>query len=349
MKKIAASAQIVNESGQAVSGSTVVLQTFKLANAKWVKLASAKSSPRGSWRIDQPLELSDRFFAPILRLVEERRPTPRVLTQQCQLKYNAADQTLRADFGSVKRVDISVVVPSTPRLRDSFDAEVLRFRSNEAAMLSKIARKDQLLVANTLELNSVKRRVGELQADLSRVKLDETRLRSENQRFVEEARREAPIGDIATNIGTQVDAANRQLKENQRPYRFGRVQLDLKGTVSSDGQKMSMAKFVDLEKLKSGVTFPGVNLELIPERAPTTASATVKVPDVTGLTETAVRRVLQAFGLRLEKVDKSVASRSKHAIGQSIQQLPGSGSDLPRNQSVLVVFAAETPPTENES
>jgi hypothetical protein len=198
-------------------------------------------------------------------------------------------------------------------------------------------------------LNSVKRRVGELKADLSRVTLDETRLRSENQRFVEEARREAPIGDIATNIGTQVDAANRQLKENQRPYRFGRVQLDLKGTVSSDGQKMSMAKFVDLEKLKSGVTFPGVNLELIPEKAPTTASATVKVPDVTGLTETAVRRVLQAFGLRLEKVDKSVASGSKHAIGQSIQQLPGSGSDLPRNQSVLVVFAAEAPPTENES
>ena len=216
-------------------------------------------------------------------------------------------------------------------------------------MRSTIILKDQQLSANRGELTSAKRNIEELQADLSRVTLAETRLKLENQRFADEASREAPIADIAANIGTQVDAANRQLRETKRPYRFGRVQLDLKGTVSSDGQKMAMAKLVDLEKLKSGVTFPGVNLELIPENEPSTASATVKVPDVTGLTETAVRRVLQAFGLRLEKVDKSVASGSAQAIGQSIQQLPQSGSDLPRNQSVLVVFAAEPASTENES
>ena len=349
MKKITASAQIVNEDGKAVAGIQVILEVFRLASAKWVTLASAKSNARGSWSINQALEISDRSFAPILRLVEESRPTPRFLTQQGQLKYDAANQTLQVKFGSVKRVDLSVVAPRVTHLRDSFDAEVLRFRSNEASMRSTIILKDQQLSANRGELTSAKRNIEELQADLSRVTLAETRLKLENQRFADEASREAPIADIAANIGTQVDAANRQLRETKRPYRFGRVQLDLKGTVSSDGQKMAMAKLVDLEKLKSGVTFPGVNLELIPENEPSTASATVKVPDVTGLTETAVRRVLQAFGLRLEKVDKSVDSGSAQAIGQSIQQLPQSGSDLPRNQSVLLVFAAEPASTENES
>lgn len=348
MKKITASAQIVNEAGEPVSGIMVVLEVFGLANARWVKVGSAKSNARGSWGVSQPLEVSDRSFAPMLRLVEDRRPKPRFLTQKCQLKYNSADQTLRVNFAAVTRVDVSATRPAATHLRDTFDAEVLRFRSNEASMRSTIVLKDQQLATNKVELTGAKRRIEELQADLSRVTLAENRLKLENQRFVEEASREAPIGDIAANIGTQVDAANRRLEEERRPYRFGKIKLDLKGTVSSDGQKMSMAKLVDLEKLKSGVTFPGVNLELLPDRTPKPASTAVEVPDVTGLTETAVRRVLQAFGLRLEKIDKSVESDSKHAIGQSIQQIPGSGSELPRNQSVRVVFAAEAPPTENE-
>lgn len=349
MKKIAASAQIVNEAGQPVSNIMVVLEVYSLASAKWVKVVSAKSSSRGTWSVSQRMDVSDRSFAPMLRLVEDRRPKPRFLTQKCQLKYTAANQTLQADFGSVTKIDLSTISPASTLLRDSFDAEVLRFRSNEASMRSTIDLRDQQLAAKKVELTSAKRQIEQLQSDLSRVTLAENRLKVENQRFLEEASREAPIGDIAANIGKQVDAANRQLKESQRPYRFGRIKLDLKGTVSTDGQNMAMAKLVDLEKLKSGVTFPGVNLELVPERPPSTESAAVKVPDVTGLTETAVRRVLQAIGLRLEKVDKTVGSESKHAIGQSIQQLPRSGSELPRNQSVLVVFAADAPPRESES
>ena len=64
---------------------------------------------------------------------------------------------------------------------------------------------------------------------------------------------------------------------------------------------------------------------------------------VTGLTETAVRRLLQAVGLRLESVSKSVEPGAKIPLGQSIQQSPNAGAELPRSRTVLVVFAAAKP------
>ena len=232
---------------------------------------------------------------------------------------------------------------------DKFDAELFRFKAKETELQLAISQKDRQLVARSVELTGATKRITQLQKELSKTKVSETRLKNENEQFVNEAGRKVAIQDIAANIGTEVDAANTKLRQEKRPYRFGRIEINLKGTVSPDGQKMALASSVDMEKLQSGVSLPSVSMEILPTRSPLLESTSVIVPDVTGLTETAVRRLLQAVGLRLEPVSKSVGENSRIPIGQSMQQTPKKGSELPRNNTVLVVFAAPEPPEEDDS
>jgi hypothetical protein len=372
MRRFITSARIVTEKGEDAIGLMVTLQIFKLAAGKWTKLASAKTTERGNWSIKGGLQVPDDFFSPALRLVEEGTPAPRILAQQCVLSYNAREQVLSADFGVIERLGERAhtliasregerskhVIAGQPKraeerpvsteVRSRFDAEILKFQAREAELHTTNIRLNRQIEATHQELSGARSRIEELHADLSTAERVKAELIAENQRLGSEVGRRAPIQHIAANIGTQVHAANQILRENQRPYQIGRIELDLKGTVSSDGETMTLANSSDLAKLKSGVNFPGVNMELLPQRDPPTESVSVTVPDVVGLTETAVRRLLQAVGLRLERVNKSVGEDSETPIGQSMQQSPVSGSDLPRNNTVLVVFAAVAPTSEND-
>ena len=102
---------------------------------------------------------------------------------------------------------------------------------------------------------------------------------------------------------------------------------------------MSLASLVDLKTLGGATVLPGVKFEILPDTLPTESKTDVDVPDVTGLTETAVRRLLQAVGLRLEMVHKSIEPTTNIPIGLSIQQSPVAGTKLARTETVLVVFA----------
>ena len=224
-------------------------------------------------------------------------------------------------------------------LLDNFDAEILKFTAKEADLQSKITLKDNLLATKNIELQKSKLEINTLQQQLQQRILSEKTLKEQNKTFIDEAKRKTSIQDIAANIGSEVDNANKKLKQSKRPYRFGRIELDLRGTVSSDGQKMALASLVDLKDISNSAVLPGIKFEILPDSEPTVISG-VTVPEVTGLTETAVRRLLQAVGLRLERIDKSIEDNTDIPIGQSIQQSPKTGTKLQRGEAVLVVFTA---------
>ncbi len=230
---------------------------------------------------------------------------------------------------------------------DNFDAEILKFNAKEANLRSTIVQKDNLLQMKNLELSTSKLELKKVKEKLGKAEEKEKVLKKQNEIFVNEASRKTSIQDIAANIGTQVDNANKKLEKDKRAYRFGRIELDLRGTVSTDGQKMTLASLVDLKELGASASLPGIKVEILPE---TTGSeiTEVKVPKVTGLTETAVRRLLQAVGLQFERIDKTVESNEDIAIGQSIQQSPAAGTELQRGGTVLVVFTAQATLTEDK-
>lgn len=222
---------------------------------------------------------------------------------------------------------------------ENFDAEVLKFKAKEASLQSTIIQKNALLTSRNVELANIKSQVTTLEQQLSSSIALEKKLKEQNKTFVDESKRKTPIQSIAANIGTEMDVANKKLRSEKRPYRFGRIELDLRGTISTDGQSMTLASLVDLKALGGAAVLPGVKFELLPDTVPTESKTDVEVPDVTGLTETAVRRLLQAVGLRLEMVHKSIEPTTNIPIGISIQQSPVAGTKLARTETVLVVFA----------
>lgn len=224
---------------------------------------------------------------------------------------------------------------------DTFNAEVLKFTANEAQLNLQIIKKDQLLAAKVTEINTNKIQIQTLESQLNKAVESERKLRVDNQLFESEAKRKTPIQDIASNIGSEVDAANKLLRSKKQPYQFGRIELDLKGTVSPDGHTMSLINLSDLTKLTNGAAPLSVKMELIPEREQSETLALVKVPNVIGLTETATRRLLQAVGLQLESVNQSLTDDSKTPLGQSIRQAPKAGKEMARGSTILVVFTVE--------
>jgi beta-lactam-binding protein with PASTA domain len=61
-----------------------------------------------------------------------------------------------------------------------------------------------------------------------------------------------------------------------------------------------------------------------------------KMPDVIGLTETAVRRILKSIDLRLNPVYQS---NPNVVNGDSFKQSPTPGTDIQANQLITVIFS----------
>ena len=108
----------------------------------------------------------------------------------------------------------------------------------------------------------------------------------------------SPLQTIASNIGAQVAAANQKLQSEQKPYQIQNIQVELRGTLSGDGQAMNLVK---LGELKEGLAHTSlVRLDLTTSHNKPLENTTL-VPDVSGFTESVVRRLLSSVGLRLEK------------------------------------------------
>ncbi len=297
-------------------------------------------------------------FGQVERLAETAYPLSASNSRFSRIQHTVAGQAKRAEVSSAtlmrnialaSNINLSrttaastgnaTVATGNTTLLDTYNAEVLKLRSNEAKLQSQLSQKDQLLATRQQDLSKASSRIAELESTLAKSLANEAKLKEENASFSATASHKAPIQDIAANIGAEVDAANRRLRDAQHGYRFGKIELDLRGSVSDDGQSMALASLVDLSRLSAGVALPGVKLELLPKRERPITSDNVKVPDVSGLTETAVRRLLQAAGLRLEPVSKSLGPKPKIPVGQAIQQSPKAGAEIARGERVLVVFA----------
>ena len=219
------------------------------------------------------------------------------------------------------------------------EAELARARTAESELKISLAKKEQLVSSKTSELNQLKLQNTNISKTLQqRIKeIEGLRKQQEELQKSTGEGKSTPLSTIATNIGTEVDSANKTLLSRNLPYRFGKIDLNIKGAVAEEGQSITLARISDTATAK---VLSNVNLELLPTRSPADLKDAVTVPDISGLTESVVRRLLNSVGLKLEVVSKSLGDSTKVPVGQSIKQSPKSGAVASRNDTVLVVFAA---------
>ncbi len=374
MRTITAHARILSDDDQPVVGVVLNLEAFVLKSNRWIRVGRAKTIDKGQWSLTVNRNAPREMHAPMLRLVEAGTPAPRVLAQHCYLKYDATRQLVTADFGVVVRLakEAYKLTPATPQFNrnkyfiaahaDQPQEVMMRMAARmnifpgggtgavrlpnadnqatlkEVELKAMLGEKEQLLSSQTLELKQARTQINNISNNLQQRIKEIERLRKQQEKLQQRNEGKAtPLSTIATNIGTEIDSANKTLKNRNLPYQFGKIDFNIKGAVAEDGQSITLARPSDSATAK---IFSNVNLELLPVLPPVNLADAVTVPDIVGLTESVVRRLLNSIGLKLEVVSKSMGQKSKVPVGQSIQQSPKSGATAARNDTVLVVFAA---------
>lgn len=169
------------------------------------------------------------------------------------------------------------------------------------------------------------------QAEVATAQLDALRTQT---------RQQVPTGKVFENLAMSLQGARTALAAANHPIRIGRADITLKTLVGGGGEFLCLA---DAANPGADPALSEVKVELIPDDTPQSpAEGELVVPDVLGLTETAVVRVLSSLFLRAEKaVETVVGQPDKH--GRALRQVPKPGAAAVRGQTVLVVYGSETP------
>lgn len=146
-------------------------------------------------------------------------------------------------------------------------------------------------------------------------------------------RSSVPIKNLYTNIVNEIQTATNT--SGNSAFKLSNVSLKLKAIVQQNGDSLS-ASLLDLsdsEKV-NGNAISELSFDISP--TDNTGTGSIHTPDVTGLTETAVRRILDSLNLRLNPVyqdHKTVVN------GDSFKQSPVRGTEIQPNQLVTVIFS----------
>lgn len=143
-----------------------------------------------------------------------------------------------------------------------------------------------------------------------------------------------PINELYSNIVSEIETA--AYASSSSPFKLSNISLKLKAMLQRDGETVS-ATLLDPESSEN------VNGNAISElvfditaNQPEESVTVITMPDLKGLTETAVRRVLKSLGLRLNPVYQN---KPDVMNGDAFKHSPATGEKLKPNQLVTVIFS----------
>jgi hypothetical protein len=142
-----------------------------------------------------------------------------------------------------------------------------------------------------------------------------------------------PIKNLYSDIITEIETANKFTESSS--FRLSNISLKLKAIIQKEGDTLS-ASLMDLSNSGkvNGNSISEMVFDITPVR--NTEVAPGKMPDVIGLTETAVRRILKSIDLRLNPVYQN----NRNVVnGDSFKQSPAPGNDFQANQLITVIFS----------
>ncbi len=142
-----------------------------------------------------------------------------------------------------------------------------------------------------------------------------------------------PIQDLYTNLVSEIVSGNNNNADS--PYKLSNISVKLKALIHEEGGSMS-ASLLNLENSEN-VNGDAIS-ELVFDITPVSnrEENNIAVPNLLGLTETAVRRILKSLGLKLNPVYQK---KDTVVNGDSFKQSPTPGTNVPPNRIVNVIFS----------
>lgn len=141
-----------------------------------------------------------------------------------------------------------------------------------------------------------------------------------------------PIQDLYANLVSEIATATDSA--DGLPFKLSNISLKLKALVHGDGESLS-ASLLTLENSEN-VNGEAIS-ELVFDITPVSnrENNAIAIPNLLGLTETAVRKILKNLGLKLNPVYQK---KDSVVIGDSFKQFPSPGTNAQPNQLVTVIF-----------
>ncbi|WP_430406043.1 PASTA domain-containing protein [Fluviicola sp.] len=142
-----------------------------------------------------------------------------------------------------------------------------------------------------------------------------------------------PIQDLYTNIVSEIASASETSIGS--PFKLSNISLKLKALIHEDGGSMS-ASLLNFENSENvnGDAISELVFDITPVQ--NRQNGGIGIPNLIGLTETAVRKVLKNLGLKLNPVYQK---KDSVVNGDSFKQFPQQGVSAQPNQLVTVIFS----------
>ncbi|MDO6812288.1 PASTA domain-containing protein [Tenacibaculum soleae] len=140
---------------------------------------------------------------------------------------------------------------------------------------------------------------------------------------------------VYSSIINDITIADAEM-DNSR-FKMANISLNLKATVEK-GPQGTLFGLVDFESAKdiNAAAISDISIDIVPNT--TSIKSKNTVPNIIGLTETAARKIITNYGLKLDVVYQPT-DNPKFIEGQAIKQIPEVGSEIIQGQEVIVIFA----------
>lgn len=143
--------------------------------------------------------------------------------------------------------------------------------------------------------------------------------------------------EVYSNVINEINLANQNLGNSK--YQLSNMSLDLKVLVQNDSEGLKLQLVDDmLAEGLNGSALSNIRIDVKSTDLNPTNTNEAKLPDLSGLTETEVRKRLANYGLKLKPVYQFSSTK---VIGQSFKQHPAADTDIIEGSTITVMFAKE--------
>lgn len=251
------------------------------------------------------------------------------------LQITRDKETLEQNFSVVNadKENLEREVNDLRVMAGNFEQERISFTTSISQLQGSLQTEKELVKTRETELKDKQALFTKLQKENLRLKDD----LSAAQDYTATAHpNKLSANKVYSSIVRDVIKADEELVNAK--YKLSNISLNLKTTVEK-GPEGTVFGLLDFESAKEVNTaaISDIRLDIVPSGTQTIQTAQT-MPNVMGLTESAVRKVLQNYGLRLDAIYHATKDESIIA-GQSFKQSPEQGSEIEEGQEVIVIFS----------
>ena len=339
--------RLLTASGRPAVGATVRVEMQDRRSRRRATIGESRSERNGRFAIEG--EIPDLRQAPDLLLRVGFDGSTQSISGDPQVNFDPRRGRLEVDYGEVKLEqpeepedgDGDRDGSEGPRPGSGFDYVGTISSEKIGQIIDDTYIKDVVRLQHDLRLRedqiaSLRDQLGELELDRDKHREELAGARDEVEKLRDQVGGEVEVESLYVNIGRQLRQARQHLADDGIPYRLGKVSLSVKTLVGDGGNKLFMPNLADFPRIAAGA-LADMTFEFQPT-GDDEAGTTVVVPDFSGLTETAARRLANAQGLRLEMAQEARGDRDV-GVGQAFKQTPSINERVPAGGTVLVVFA----------